>query len=385
MQLDWDRTDVAVENRSLASLRDKHHTYTTAALCIRYAGRSAVSSLLRVPYTVVNGIFSSDLAADYLVAADDAATLNGTEPVEFALNTHEHQYALREGETTASEFVNGVTTDALASVLHYHREYRKRGTTHGYSAALGGKSPEEYSPTSHTHDNYVPRSESFVAGAAYTIDGVSASELAALSHAHGEYMQIDEPVADAESFFTAHGLILSVMGVAAAEHTHDDIFYTRAQTSAMFIADGVLGNADTLVAEKIATNAVTAISAYGRGSGDYSQLLFPYNSGGMASTAYVSMNFTEASPSEETVHPVFYDLWLLPGSYVTLELDTGEVAGALPSVYVQSATGEVAGKSEYVTVYYKGAEIYIRAVEYADAFVSMKVRLTVLVKEVEVA
>jgi len=382
MQLSWLRNDIDTEAKSMAALRDRHELYSTVSLCIRYAGRGAVGSLLRVPYTAAAGLISSDIGADYATVTDNSGLLGGLSPEDFALFEHTHPYALREGENISCQFSNGITADLLSPADHYHREYRRRGDTHTTAEALGGLSLSEYSLASHTHDEYVPRSEYFTAAASYTIGGLSASQLAPAEHIHGEYIPIDEPVAEAENFLNSHGLVISVTSLAEAGHNHDDNFYTKRQASQIFISDGVLGNTDRLSIDTLNATLSGYITGYGRGSADYAMLLFPYNTEGLSPSAYVSADLATVEVSQKNVSLQFFDLWLMPGCYVTLSIGAGsEVVGVLPSVTLKSAFGEMAGKSTYVTVYYKGSEVYVRAVEYEDVFTSMKVRLAVLVKE----
>lgn len=139
--------------------------------------------------------------------------------------------------TRFAKTLDGKTPSEFAPFNHNHdEEYYKAGETVEYARGIykdGVVVPtEELAPVNHTHSEYARRGQFQVA--AKRLDGLAPTEFAPKIHEHPEYLRIDEIVDAAE---VIGGLRYS--DFAQVGHSHSDEYYRREETvdDALYLVD----------------------------------------------------------------------------------------------------------------------------------------------------
>lgn len=381
--------------RLLKVLKDRVLLYLEAQLAGMKSEESATGAFLTLATSIDTGLMSRVLSADYIETVEDSDTVSDISADAYARHNHLHpQYLRLENADTATGFDTGEAPSDIAYAPHFHDNYYRKGFKVDTARRLTGRIPQLLAPVEHEHPNYIPRDE--IVDRAYRIDGVTAEELAPADHEHTEYYGRTETVTSADSFIAADGLVLPIEALALAEHEHPDQYYNKKEATGLFVHDQIFGNTEEL---EMVTIRVPSVELGGMGasvapgSADYSYLQAPHGLTGFSSSAVLTLPVaSSAARTTNYVCAELHDLWVTPGSFVTISLPsvimegpsggtvlmTPTIQGVIPSVEVLGASGAVEGKSEWVSIYFSGSSFSVRAFNFQDAISALKVRALVL-------
>ena len=363
---------------TLAEFRDRLQKLLLLKKSKYKAKEASLLSLLDTLKTTSAMVTNDAMAIDYIKVASDSEYLKGNTADDFEVADHTHSEYLRANNVFgAVGFYDESRPKDYAKASHTHMEYLKRTETAEVAQKLGGKDPSEYARTEHTHDNLVPIG--VTVGAATIIDGMTVADLAPKEHTHSEYHLATDIVSEATVFVDSNDEIQSPSIFASADHEHED-YITKEEATAWLVTGDVMPNADKIEVNYIDFKYSDIASLdYQVNVGtnyDYTQTPFVVNGFPCPASISVTIDLSEAAAYAVT-EPI--DLWLMPGTYVSLSVED-EVLGILPHIEVIGASGNLQGKSNWISIYYSGNNIVVKALDFYDAFSALKVRLIVFVK-----
>lgn len=381
--------------RTLGLLKERHLDYILATRAIMTSSESTAASLFSSVVSSGSCIMSRELAADLLPVTRDTNALLSDEAeltvLDLSKVDHTHNEYLKHSEAAAglglvTETVPGDPVTylyagpaTLAPKIHEH-DYAHRNSSVEKAYLLGNDPPSDFAPKIHSHDDEY---HTKVVDRAFRIGGRTYRELARADHDHGyEYhlRRHEDPVKDVDAFWDPR-LDVPILpeDLAARIHDHPSRYFTKEQAHEIFFPkDEPYPNTALIRMDKYSADIAAAVASVTPGSTNFTKLCLPGQNKDI--TSNVSSGVQEAvAIGSYYVLPTYVDLFVYPGSYVTMEVPYPVIA-VMPASYAFEHEDRARGAQEYVYPFWKGNEFGVYLYDYPDIEESPYVRLFVFIE-----
>jgi len=390
---------LGVTMKTLGLLKERHLNFLITSRAVKHSSEFTAASLFSSIVSSGYSIMTRALAEDMLpITRDTHALLKEGEELaiqDLSRHDHTHQEYLRYSEAmTATGLVIGTETDtegeepvtylyagpASFALKNHEHEYARRNTTVEKAAMLGNNPPSGFSSVIHSHDDEY---HTKVVDRAFRIGGKTYRELAKSDHDHGyEYhlYKHEDPVKDVDAFWDPR-LEIPILpeDLAARVHQHPSRYFTKEQAHDIFFPKNEPYPDTALVRmDKYTVDIAAAVGSVVPGSTNFTKLCLPGQNKDI--TSNVSSRVQEAvAEGSHYVLPTYVDLFVYPGSYVTMTVPYPVIA-VMPASYAFEHDDRARGAQEYVYPFWKGTEFGVYLYDYPDIEESPYVRLFVFIE-----
>ena len=392
--------------KTLGLLKEKHLNYLLATMARKHSSEFTVASLFSSIVSSGSSVMSDLLSGDLIPYTRNTHLLGeGVAPADLAEAEHKHSEYLRldqvsagiglvapvpepeepeepeePGEPVEEEEPEYILIGPAGLALQRHEHpYVKRTEASQRSYMLGNVVPGGFSPKLHVHDD---KYHLKVVDNAYKIGGRSYREFSPAEHDHGYYYhryQHDDPVKEAELFWDPR-LEIPILpeDLAPRVHKHPDRYFEKPQADDIFLEkNSPYPNGALIKLRKLNYNIASAVSSVSAGSTNFTKLCLPGLNKDITSNVFSAVQ-TASAVDSYYVMPVYVDVFVYPGSYVSMTLPY-PVRAVLPASYAFELDKK-AGAQEYVYPFWKGNTFGVYLYDYPDIEESPYVRLLVFLE-----